>query len=74
MCDSHHPRSRRGFSYGYGMHPKHFFMMGNCCEDNESTETKIKRLEAHKSHLQDRITAIEERIAELQQPGEGEEV
>ena len=49
-------------------------MMGDCCDGNESTETKIKRLEAHKSHLQDRITSIEERIAELQQPSEGEEV
>jgi hypothetical protein len=56
------------------MHPKHFMMMKGGCGCHESKETKIKRLEAHKSHLQDRITAIEDRIAELQQPGEGEEV
>ncbi|MGY5859987.1 MAG: hypothetical protein RTU63_11510 [Candidatus Thorarchaeota archaeon] len=74
MCDSHHPRSRRGYSFGYGMHPKHFMMMGECCDDHESKDTKIKRLEAHKSHLNDRIGHIDQRIAELQKQGEGEEV
>lgn len=49
-------------------------MMGDCCSDYESNETKTKRLEALKSHLQDRINAIEKRIAEMQKPGEGEEV
>ena len=72
MCESHHPRSRRGYSYG--MHPKHFMMMGGGCDCHESKETKIKRLEAHKSHLHDRIGHIDERIAELQKPEEGEEV
>lgn len=74
MCDSHQPHRRRGYSYGVGMHPRHFMMMGDCCNDHESKETKIKRLEAHKSHLQDQIGHIDERIAELQKPGEGEEV
>ena len=74
MCDSHHPHRRRGYSYGHGMHPKHFMMMGGGCDCHESKETKIKRLEAHKSHLQDRIGHIDERIAELQKPEEGEEV
>ena len=72
MCDSHQPHMRR--RHGYGMHPRHFMMMGECCDDNESKETKIKRLEAHKSHLHDRIGHIDQRIAELQKPEEGEEV
>jgi len=74
MCDSQRPHKRKGYSYGFGMHPRHFMMMGGCCDDHESKETKIKRLEAHKSHLHDQIGHIEERIAELQKPGEGEEV
>jgi len=65
---------RRGYGYGFGMGPGHFMMFGDCCEGGESTETKIKRLEAHKSHLQDRIASIEKMISELQQPSEGEEV
>ena len=68
MCDSHDYRHRRG------MHPWQFFMMGECGPEYESKETVIKRLEAHKSHLQDRIKAIEDKIAELQKPEEGEEV
>jgi len=74
MCDSHHPRMRRGYGYGFGHGPQHFMMFGDCCESGESTETKIKRLEAHKSLLQDRIASIEKMISELQQPSEGEEV
>ena len=65
---------RKGYAYGIGMHPRHFMMMGECCDDHESKETKIKQLEAHKSHLQDRIGYIDQRIAELQKPEEGEEV
>jgi len=65
---------RRGCGHGYGYGPQNFMMFGGCFESDESTETKIKRLEAIKSHLQDRIVSIEKRISELQQPGEGEEV
>lgn len=74
MCDSHRPHSRRGYGYGFGFGPQHIMMFGDCCESDESTETKIKRLEAHKSHLQDRISSIEKMISKLQQPSEGEEV
>jgi hypothetical protein len=71
MCDSsgyktHHRR-------GDCISPWHFFMMGDCGPSYESKETIIKRLEAHKSHLQDRIKEIDERIAEMQKPEEGEE-
>lgn len=56
------------------MSPWQFFMMGDCGLSYESKETIIKRLEAHKSHLQDRIKEIDEKIAEIQKPEEGEEV
>ncbi|PNX52880.1 MAG: hypothetical protein BV458_07330 [Thermoplasmata archaeon M9B2D] len=72
MCDSDEHHGRYGSRMR--MHPFQYFMMGDCCSDYESIETKTKRLEALKSHLQDRINAIEKRIAEMQKPGEGEEV
>jgi hypothetical protein len=72
MCDM--PEHNMKHRSRMGMYPMHFFMMGDCCSDYESKETVIKRLEAHKSHLQDRIKAIESKIAEIQRPEEGEEV
>ena len=72
MCDSHN--LRMGRRPGFAMHPGHFMMMGECCNDLESTETKVKRLEAQKSYLQDRIGHIDQRIADLQKPEEDEEV
>jgi hypothetical protein len=72
MCDSSERKMRH--RSGIGMYPWQFFMSGDCCSDYESKETVIKRLEAQKSHLQDRIKAIDQRIAEMQKPEEGEEV
>jgi hypothetical protein len=72
MCDSsEHSMKRR---MRMGMYPMHFYMMGDCCSDYESKETAIKRLEALKSHLEDRIRSIDQKIAETQKPEEGEEV
>jgi hypothetical protein len=51
-----------------------FFGFSDCGPSYESKETAIKRLEAFKSHLEDRIKRIDEQIAELQTPVEGEEV
>jgi hypothetical protein len=72
MCES--PEHNLRHKSRMGMHPMHFFMMGDCCSDYESKETVIKRLEAHKSHLEDRIRSIDQKIAEMQKPEEGEEV
>ncbi|MFW9912927.1 MAG: hypothetical protein ACFFEU_10680 [Candidatus Thorarchaeota archaeon] len=74
MCDSHHSmRGRPRHALGFGMMPG-IFGFSDCWSDFESKETAIKRLEAFKSHLEDTIKNIDERIAELQTPGEGEEV
>jgi hypothetical protein len=51
-----------------------FYGFNDCCESYESKETAVKRLEAFKSHLEDKIRNLDERIAELQKPDEGEEV
>ncbi|MFW9845326.1 MAG: hypothetical protein ACFFD6_01150 [Candidatus Thorarchaeota archaeon] len=74
MCDSYQrSKGKHRHGFGLGMMPGFFGFM-DCGPDFESKETAIKRLEAFKSHLEDRIKNIEERIAELQAPGEGEEV
>jgi hypothetical protein len=72
MCDSHPRRSGR-HGLGFGMMPGLFGFM-DCGPSYESKETAVKRLEAFKSHLEDRIKRIDEQIAELQNPVEGEEV
>lgn len=72
MCDSH-PRMRGRHGFGFGMMPGLFGFM-DCAPGYESKETAIKRLEALRSHLEDRIRQIDEKIAELRSPGEGEEV
>jgi peptidoglycan hydrolase CwlO-like protein len=72
MCDS--TENRMHHRRGAYLSPWHFFMMGDCGPSYESKETMIKRLEAHKSHLQDQIQAIDQKIAEMQKPEEGEEV
>ncbi|MHA1939543.1 MAG: hypothetical protein ACW97O_15145 [Candidatus Thorarchaeota archaeon] len=59
--------------HGFGMIPGLFGFM-DCGPSYESKDTAIKRLEAFKSHLEDRIKRIDEQIAELQNPVEGEEV
>jgi len=71
MCDSTRMKGRHG--HGFGMMPAFFGFM-DCGPSFESKETAIKRLEAMKSHLEDRIKLIDEKIAELQNPVEGEEV
>ena len=72
MCDSH-PRLKGRHRHGIGMMPGFFGFM-DCGPSYESKETAIKRLEAFKSHLEDRIKRIDEEIAELHAPVEGEEV
>ncbi len=59
--------------HSFGMLPGFFGFMG-CGPSYESKETAVKRLEALKSHLEDRIKHIDEKIAEIQKPVEGEEV
>ncbi|MFX1369389.1 MAG: hypothetical protein ACFFAY_12395 [Promethearchaeota archaeon] len=70
MCK---PDSRMRHGHGFGWMPGLFGFM-DCAPGYESKETAVKRLEALKSHLEDRIKQIDERIAEIQNPVEGEEV
>ena len=70
MCNSH---SQMKHGHGFGWMPGLFGFM-DCGPRYESKETAVKRLEALKSHLEDRIKHIDERIAEIQNPVEGEEV
>jgi hypothetical protein len=50
------------------------FGFSDCGPNYESKDTAIKRLEAFKSHLEDRIKRVDEEIAELLAPVEGDEV
>ncbi|MGQ4911355.1 MAG: hypothetical protein ACP6KW_04220 [Candidatus Thorarchaeota archaeon] len=65
MCDECRPWSYRRFG-GHGVHHRPFFDTGCCAPFGESKETRIKRLEALKSHLQDRLSQLDRVIKEIQ--------